>query len=940
MNEEHGPFNQNVAIDNEQIRFSLDAASIGAWSIEPTGKQIFWDDVCRKLLHFDAAETVAYNQALAHVHPDDIEPINDTIRRALNSRKDSHYDFTFRTVNPRDGEICWVNCRSRGYVDGNQRVYRFSGILLDVTGDQRVAQARSEAQIRFEAAFDNASLGFVITDAEGSILLVNKAYSQIVGYAPEELVDLSYTELTHPDDKARNGVLMAQVVQGTIPFFDINKRYIRRDGSDVWVRMNVTRITDEQGNVRNLLGIAQDISLDLEERRENNRLSQLVRNAPELMMYMDVNGHVQFMNQYGLDLLGVTADEVIGKPIDFFSPPEEHDRIRTEIMPRIAVGPWSGELMKWHRASGERIPTATTMYPINDPITNEPLGVVAIARDSRQEKRVQREIEAKNQALELALEIGQLGTYRIDLQTDEIVASERAYTWWGLPGATSSLDSLLSKVLPADQPKWSNVLTQARLKKLDGHHDLTYRIINRETGEYRYLRSLGQAVYDNDEAISLSGTVQDITPQVLTQLTIEESEIRLSSAIDLADLGVWQINLTTGFLTFSDRIRAWYGFDSDEPVTLERSYEPVNPDDVQLLKTALAEAANTDTRKDYDVEYRVKSLKTGRQRIIHARGHVYYDTFMEAYRVSGTMQDVTEQRHIELALEMDVQERTEELAATNEEMAAINEEMMATNEELTFTNEELIETNRDLTRSNENLEQFAYIASHDLQEPLRKIQQFGDLLKTRHADESTEEHRYLERMQLAASRMSKLIKDLLAFSRISTRQASASTVSLAQIVRVVQENLAVAIEESKAQIDVDDLPTVQGDPTQLEQLFQNLLANAIKFSRVDLQGNPVIPHVQISACLMALDELPASIRPGRQARAYYRIDVIDNGVGFEEKYTNRIFQVFQRLHGTNEFAGTGIGLAICQKVVTNHGGIITATSQPGQGATFSVYLPN
>ncbi|RYF30491.1 MAG: PAS domain S-box protein [Cytophagaceae bacterium] len=215
-------------------------------------------------------------------------------------------------------------------------------------------------------------------------------------------------------------------------------------------------------------------------------------------------------------------------------------------------------------------------------------------------------------------------------------------------------------------------MTQARLKKLDGHHDLTYRIINRETGEYRYLRSLGQAVYDNDEAISLSGTVQDITPQVLTQLTIEESEIRLSSAIDLADLGVWQIDLTTGFLTFSDRIRAWYGFDSDEPVTLERSYEPVNPDDVQLLKTALAEAANTDTRKDYDVEYRVQSLKTGRQRIIHARGHVYYDTFMEAYRVSGTMQDVTEQRHIELALEMDVQERTEELAATNEEMAAIN----------------------------------------------------------------------------------------------------------------------------------------------------------------------------------------------------------------------------------------------------------------------------
>jgi PAS domain S-box-containing protein len=656
---------------------------------------------------------------------------------------------------------------------------------------------------------------------------------------------------------------------------------------------------------------------------------------------MDVNGHVQFMNQYGLDLLGFTTDEVVGKPISYFSPPEEQDRIRTEVMPFIRTGAWSGELMKWHRSSAERIPLFTNVYSVNDPVTDEPIGIVAISRDIRQDKRMHRELEAKNRALELALEIGQLGTYQIDLQTDTIAASERARTWWGLPDGISSLDDLMSQVLPADQSKWDTVLTQARFKKANGHHDLTYRIINRETGEYRYLRSLGQAVYGiDDEAVTLSGTVQDITLQIRAQLKIEESEIRLSTAIDLADLGTWQIDLATGLLTVSDRVRAWYGFSDTEMITLARSYEPVRADDVLMLKTALAEATETDAKKEYDVEYRIRSLKTGRQRIIHAKGHTFFDAFMEAYRISGTMQDVTEQRQTELALEMDVQERTEELAATNEELAAINEEMMATNEELAATNDELMEANQNLIRSNENLEQFSYIASHDLQEPLRKIQQFGDLLKIRHVDESTEEYRYLERMQLAASRMSMLVKDLLAFSRISTRQVSTDRVSLIQLIRIVQENLAVAIEESKAQIVVDDLPVVQGDASQLEQLFQNLLSNAIKFSSVDLQGNLATPRIQIRARLMTSDELLSAIKPGRQVRAYYRIDVVDNGVGFEEKYTNRIFQVFQRLHGTNEFAGTGVGLAICQKVVTNHSGIITATSQPGEGATFSVYLPN
>ncbi|WP_420146817.1 ATP-binding protein [Spirosoma sp.] len=246
----------------------------------------------------------------------------------------------------------------------------------------------------------------------------------------------------------------------------------------------------------------------------------------------------------------------------------------------------------------------------------------------------------------------------------------------------------------------------------------------------------------------------------------------------------------------------------------------------------------------------------------------------------------------------------------------------------------------DLQRSNNNLQQFAYIASHDLQEPLRKIQSFSTLLQNQYSDQLGEGLDYLNRMQGAASRMSTLIRDLLSFSRISTRQEAVVAVSLNDIVDVVLTDLELTVRETDAVIRVESLPTLQGDRSQLRQLFQNLISNALKFHRTSPSGISIPPVVKLSAQLIKASNLPSAIRPARAAATYHRIDVSDNGIGFDEKYLDRIFQIFQRLHGKNEFAGTGIGLAICEKVVANHGGVITAASQPGIGATFSIYLPD
>ncbi|RAJ94128.1 PAS domain S-box-containing protein [Larkinella arboricola] len=253
---------------------------------------------------------------------------------------------------------------------------------------------------------------------------------------------------------------------------------------------------------------------------------------------------------------------------------------------------------------------------------------------------------------------------------------------------------------------------------------------------------------------------------------------------------------------------------------------------------------------------------------------------------------------------------------------------------LKSTNEALALANKALYRSNESLEQFAYVASHDLQEPLRKIQQFGDLLKSQYETQLQDGVNYLERMQSAASRMSTLIRALLTYSRISTLHKSTALISLNQVIDAVLTDLELVITEKKAIIEIDELPPILGDALQLGQLFQNLLSNSLKFGQAGQT-----PHITIRYQSVAASDLPAGLHPAQPAARYHQIAVNDNGVGFDEKYLDRIFQVFQRLHGRSEYAGTGIGLAICQKVVDNHGGAITAVSQPGQGATFLIYLP-
>ena len=239
----------------------------------------------------------------------------------------------------------------------------------------------------------------------------------------------------------------------------------------------------------------------------------------------------------------------------------------------------------------------------------------------------------------------------------------------------------------------------------------------------------------------------------------------------------------------------------------------------------------------------------------------------------------------------------------------------------------------ELARSNAELEQFAYVASHDLQEPLRKIQAFGDRLKTKCDAVNLQDGRdYLERMQSAAARMQTLINDLLTFSRVISASQPFVPVDLNAVVKGVLSDLEVRIEQNKAKLEVGELPTLEADPLQMRQLLQNLIGNALKFKKSDVQ-----PEIKISARLL---KNPFAGTPEEDPYAEQcEVTIQDNGIGFDEKYLDKIFAVFQRLHGRNEYEGTGVGLAVCRRITDRHGGTITARSKPGEGAAFVVTLP-
>jgi len=414
-------------------------------------------------------------------------------------------------------------------------------------------------------------------------------------------------------------------------------------------------------------------------------------------------------------------------------------------------------------------------------------------------------------------------------------------------------------------------------------------------------------------------TAIDVTEQVISHNQLEEAEQSMRGAVELAQLGTWSIDVKSKGLTYSDRLIEWFGLDP-----AAQDYTEVIPilsdEDQERIANAVEWGLNPESGGIYDEIYTVIHPKTGKKRILHAQGKTVFDPEGRPIRMNGTAQDITIQIEVQIELENQVQQRTETIEAVIEELRT--------------TNEELEDTNIQLIHSNQELEQFAYLASHDLQEPLRKISTFMELLESKIALNLDEKSRsYIYKIKDATSRMSKLIRNILDYSALPKNADIFVSVNLEIIAENALKDYDVLMDSTGAKVIWYNLPIVRAIPLQMSQLFFNLIGNALKFRRVNVK-----PKIEIYCS----EATPAEIQSVhlKEGVSYYKITFADNGIGMTSENTQKIFSIFQRLHGKNEFEGTGIGLAMCKKIVQNHNGEINAAGSGDKGAVFNVYLPS
>jgi two-component system, chemotaxis family, CheB/CheR fusion protein len=402
------------------------------------------------------------------------------------------------------------------------------------------------------------------------------------------------------------------------------------------------------------------------------------------------------------------------------------------------------------------------------------------------------------------------------------------------------------------------------------------------------------------------GAMMDITLAYDVQQELVGKNHRLESVIkefgfvtDFMPQMVWATD-PAGYHNFFNK--QWYNFTglSYEQTKADGWSLVLHPRDLERTLKRWNHSLVTGT--DYEIEYRMRR-HDGAYRWFLARAVPMRDDAGAIVKWFGTCTDIHDQKLANDVLEQKVAERTRDLQHLNHELEQSNNELM----------------------------QFASITSHDLKEPLRKIHIFSTILRDRyHADEATPAADYLERIMRSASRMMRLINDLLDYSRLSADTFFQPT-DLNLLMQEVLHDLELAIADKKAVVTIANMPVIDAIPGQLRQIFQNLVSNALKFSR-----KGVVPQIRVSCERIGMPEFEGNADPNGK---YSRITVKDNGIGFDEQYAQKIFVIFQRLHGREVYDGTGIGLAIAKKIVERHNGFITARGKEGEGAEFIIVLP-
>jgi PAS domain S-box-containing protein len=855
------------------------------------------------------------------IHPDDREKV--LAEDARTDQTGEPFSMEFRKIR-RDGRVIWVCDEAVLVKDAEGRPLHWQGILTDITERRSTEEVLRESEERFRTLVQYGSDIITILEADGTIRYESPAVERVLGYRPEEMIGTDAFDYVHPDDLERVLHTFLEGIATNRPTAMEELRFRHADGSWRYLEAVGVNLLDDP-TVGGILVNSRDIT-ERKRYQETLRRSEAGFAEAQRIAHLgswewDVrSGEARWSDEvfriYGFEpnefvptlerlmevvhpgdreLVGEKIDGALnrGEPYDF-----EHRIVRP-----------SGEVRVVHRQA-----------EVTCDEQNRPLRMVGMVHDITEPKRTEEALRESERRFRQLFENSSDALFVHDEKGRFVDCNAEACRALGYTREELlelSVADVATRLIPESERRrregetlWERAL-RGEPGKIVGFDEND--LVRKDGSTFPVEVGVGTIEYGGRRMIFAAA--RDITDRKRAEEALRESETRFRTLVEQIPAVTYIEELDVGepewnMVYVSPQVQELLGYSPEEYMSDRKIWEQLlHPDDRERV---LAKDARTElTGEPLRVQYRILS-PDGKITWIRDEALLVRDEEGKPLFWQGVMYDITDQkraeeevRRLNEGLERRVAERTAQLEASAER----------------------------LRQSNRELQDFAYIASHDLQEPLRKVLTFGDRLKAKYGDALGEQGRdYLERMEGAAARMRDLIDDLLILSRVTTQARPFAPVDLTQVAREVVSDLEARIEEVGGRVEVGELPTIEADRLQMRQLLQNLIGNALKFHK-----SGVAPVVAVRAQI--IEEQRGARSVGSAGNGLCSITVEDNGVGFDEEHLERIFLPFQRLHGHNVYEGTGMGLAICRKVVERHGGKITAESEPGRGATFTVTLP-
>lgn len=751
----------------------------------------------------------------------------------------------------------------------------------------------SESEERFRAIFETSGDGILVVDQNMKITMANGHISEMFGYSKNELIGKELDCLIPERFRKIHYKHTTSFAEEDAPTREMgtgkNLVGLKKDGTEFPVEIGLStfyhdgfRFTSASiSDITDKVAARKELEESVEQLREIEiRFKSIFNNTYQFIGLLKPDGTLVEANQTALDFAGSSIDEIRGKKF-WETPWWDIDQDAQNLVKNAVARAANGDFVRFDSdnagADGAIMTVDFSLRPILDEDGNV-IYLVPEGRDISDRKQLESKLRTNQKLLQQYVKHTPNAVAMFNKNLEYIVASDAWYKDYGIEGK-----EIIGKhhydVFPEirEMPHWQEV----HQKALSGEIIRKERdSFVREDGSTNWLRYVIQPwMNELDEIGGIIMFTEVITERVLLEKSLENSERRFNLAVQGTTAGVWDwLDITADIQWWSPRFFKLLGYEPKEiHPSLETFTELLHPDDQEM--TFKLVDRHLKRKSPFNVEYRLKT-KSGKYRWFLGSGQATWDSSGSPLRMVGTIIDIHSRK---MAEEAEIQHA------------------------------------RDLADKNKELEEFTYVASHDLQEPVRTIASFVELFKDTYSDKLDEEGiKWLDFMQGASERSQKLIIDLLEYSRIGKKREFAE-VDLNQLLKDVQTDLKARIVESKAEILVDDLPTIQGLETELRLLFQNLITNGIKFRQKDVD-----PVIRISY----------QLKDGN-----HEFSVQDNGIGIDEKYFDRIFVIFKRLHGKSEYEGTGIGLAHCKKVVELHHGKIWVSSEPGSGSTFHFTIP-